>query len=130
MPIEQGYMMSASDPSKEINEKIITGKELQGKLLITIGTSDIKHYEKYLNDNEIKYSILTNASNEELSLLFLHTESKKRIFDELKKDNKDMTGDFMVLSIDNESKFRFVSGDEMELNVDNNLKEDFTEGNI
>ncbi len=130
---DQFKVPNSPEEEQSKNENIITGKELQGKLMAGIGTADISIYEDYLKKNEIKYKIYTYKESPELSLLVLYTPGAQRqIFDELVNGNEEIKGGFWSNStVEEETELELVHGDnEMELNRDNEAKEGFVEGDI
>ena len=79
----------------EKKENVITGKELEGKNMIGIGTVDLEIYKNYFKDKKIECKIYTYKDKPELSLLVLSPDgSSREIFDELIKDNEKIKGAF------------------------------------
>ena len=105
---------SKQNNPEEQEKNIITGKELEGKNMIGVGTVDLDIYEDYFKSKGIECKIYTYKDDPELSLLVLDTPdlSSKQIFDELIKDNEKIEGAFWPDStVKEETELELVYGD-------------------
>lgn len=123
--------MKIGEQPEELNssekQNIVTGKELEGRVMAGVGTPDLEIYKEYLEKEGIKHKIYTYKDKPELSLIVFGTPAEqRRVFDGLVKDNENIKGGFWSDStVEEETELELVS-----INNKAELNKEFKEGDI